>query len=78
MNYPVVIVEWDDAHASHDDISPEDAVHVEPYRTISVGFLIARNEHGVVLGYDLHPNDPNIQGYSFIPNGMIVDIKEGA
>jgi hypothetical protein len=70
----VEVIVWDDAHAELGVKSVEDAQKIAPVRTYSVGFVVAENQHGVVLGGDIYKDHPDeIYGPSFIPHGMIVE-----
>lgn len=67
------IVVWDDAHASTSVTDAKAAALIKPIRTYSAGFVVAENQHGVVLASDLYHDHPGeAYGPMFIPYGMIV------
>jgi len=67
------IVVWDDAHASTSVTDVKAAADIKPIRTYSAGFVIAENQHGIVLASDLYHDSPSeAYGPMFIPHGMIV------
>lgn len=75
----IVVVVWDDAHCNLDSASDDDLAKTEPCRTRSVGWLVAENQHGVVIAmdrWDFKPFTKDSGNYAFIPHGMIVETKE--
>ncbi len=67
-----VEVTWLDAHVTTSDMSVKKAQRQKPVRTITVGYLVAENEHGVILAADIYPDDPkNVKIVNFIPWGVI-------
>jgi len=73
----VVEVHWDDAHVTTSDMSVKKAQKQKPVRTTTVAFLVAENEHGVVLATDSYPDDPkNVKIVNFVPWGCVVDFYE--
>lgn len=73
----VVEVWWGDAHVSTNDISIKKATDSKPIATITVGFLVAENDDGVVVAMDCWPKDPkNVKVHTFIPWGMVTDYYE--
>ena len=72
-----VEVIWDDAHVTTSEMSVKKAQKQKPVRTTTVAFLVAENEHGVVLATDSYPDDPkNVKIVNFIPWGCVVDYWE--
>lgn len=75
----VVIVHWGDAWIDTDDFEVSDAKNTRPVRRRTVGFLIAKNQHGVTLATDFY-SDPADKGTAaarmFIPKGMVEKIEE--
>ena len=70
----VVEVWWNDAHVTTSDMSIKKAERQKPVRTITVAYLVAENEHGVVLATDVYPDDAkNVKIVNFIPWGIITD-----
>ena len=72
----VVVVEWGDAFIDTDDFDPEEARSTEPVVRSTVGFFIAKNQHGVVLATDVYRDESEVAAKMFIPNGMIYSMKE--
>ena len=73
-------MEWGDAWIDTEDFDIEDAMDTEPVYRKTVGFLIAKNQHGIVLATDLY-KDPKdgAAAKMFIPNGMVMKVtKYGA
>lgn len=75
----IVIVHWGDAFIDCDDFDIKDAKDTRPVRRRTVGFLVAKNQHGVTLATDLY-SDPAEKGQAsakmFIPKGMVERIEE--
>jgi hypothetical protein len=75
----VVMVVWDDAHGTLESASDADLKNIKPCRTRSVGWLVAENQHGVVIAmdrWDEKPFDKDSGNYAFIPHGMIIEKVE--
>jgi hypothetical protein len=72
----VVIVEWGDAFIETDDFDPEEAKDTEPVWRYTVGFLIAKNQHGYVLSTDVYKTDKEVAAKMFIPHGMIIGVTD--
>ena len=69
----VEIVEWDDAHVETGPKNIKELEGTKPVRTLTVGFVAAENQHGVVLATDIYPESPDeVHTPMFIPHGMIV------
>lgn len=73
----VVIIHWGDAFIDTDDFKIEDAKNTEPVYRRTVGFLIAKNQHGLVLCTDLY-KDPKdgAAAKMFIPKGMVDKVEK--
>ena len=68
------IVVWNDAHASTSTTDVKAAALLKPILTYSVGFVVAENQHGVVLASDLYHDHPGeAYGPMFIPHGIIIN-----
>ena len=50
----VVEILWSDAWIDTDDYSVKKAKKLKPIKRTTIGFLVAENEHGVVLVTDLY------------------------
>lgn len=78
MKRPLVCVTWDDAHMSLDEYTPEevkrDIHHAEQVRTY--GILVQSDAEGVSLAQDEGVTDGKFRKLTFIPKGMVVEIRE--
>lgn len=73
MKHTVYLVEWGDAFIDTDDFDVEDAKTTEPVYRTSVGFLIAKNQHGYVLATDEYREEKDgVAAKMFIPHGMVI------
>lgn len=73
----IVIVTWGDAFIDTDDFDPKDAHKTQPVYRSTVGFLIAKNQHGYVLSTDVYKKkEDGVAAKMFIPHGMVVDVTE--
>lgn len=72
----VLIIEWGDAFIDCDDFDPEEAQNTKPIYRKTVGFLIAKNQHGYVLSTDVYNDEPEVAGKLFIPLGMVTSVTE--
>lgn len=70
---PVVEVHWLDAWITTDDMTLKRARKLKPVKRFTVGYLIAENEHGIVLSTDFFPkkNIKQISAPMVIPWGMV-------
>lgn len=69
------IIEWDDAWFLEDKANISDII-CEPYRTVTVGWVVKENKKGVVLSPEIHPNAMlagEINYPIFIPLKMITN-----
>jgi hypothetical protein len=74
---PVLVVKWGDAFIDTDDFKTKDAEATEPVWRYTVGFLIAKNQHGYVLATDLYEKKSDgAAARMFIPHGMVVGVKK--
>jgi len=72
----VVVVYWGDAWIDTEDFTIEEAQDTKPVYRKTVGFLIAKNQHGVVLATDVYlEKDLGVSARMFIPTGMINKIE---
>jgi hypothetical protein len=72
----VVVVSWGDAFIETDDFSKKNAEETEPVYRKTVGFLIAKNQHGYVLATDTYDKEQDTYNAKmFIPLGMVTKIK---
>jgi hypothetical protein len=69
-------VSWGDAFIDTEDFDPEEAESVTPVYRKTVGFLIAKNQHGYVLATDTYDHEPEVSAKMFIPHGMITEVTE--
>jgi hypothetical protein len=77
MRHKVLAVLWGDAFIDTDDFDQDSADTTEPVWRTTVGFLVAKNQHGYVLATDeyLDPED-GVNAKMFIPHGMVKDVIE--
>lgn len=72
----VIVIEWGDAFIETDDFTIEEAKKTEPVYRKTVGFLIAKNQHGYVLATDVYRNkEDGVAARMFIPHGMVVKVS---
>ena len=75
----VIEIVWLDAHCSTDDTSIKKAKLQQPVKTVTVGFLVAENTHGLVLATDRYTDDKeSVKMTNFVPWGMIEEYWEYA
>jgi hypothetical protein len=72
--YKVVVVEWGDAFIDTDDFDPAEAADTKPVYRKTVGFLIAKNQHGYVLATDTYVDEDEVAAKMFIPHGMVTRV----
>lgn len=70
--YPIVAVIWDDATALDGWTDGND--ELRPCLVLSVGFLVKKTKHHIVLAQDLAPDGQQC-GRGQIPLGMVKRIK---
>ena len=77
--YKIVVVEWGDAFIDCEDFDPKDAKDTTPVYRKTVGFLLAKNQHGYVLCTDVYakPED-GVAAKMFIPKGMVTKVTTHA
>ena len=73
--YKIVCISWGDAFIDTEDFDPEDAKSTTPIYRKTVGFLIAKNQHGYVLATDVYDSSPEVAAKMFIPKGMVTKIE---
>lgn len=77
LRHKVVAVLWGDAFIDTDDFDPKEANKTQPVWRITVGFLIAKNQHGYVLATDQYlKKSDGVNAKMFIPHGMVKEVKE--
>jgi len=72
-----VEVHWDDAWATTDETTVKKARKLKPVRTFTIGYLMAENEHGVIVAadtYKKHKKDGKV--HNLIPWGCITGYWE--
>jgi len=73
----ILLVEWGDAFIETDDFEVKDAEDTGPVYRTTVGFLIAKNQHGYVLATDVYKDHKDgVSGKMFIPHGMVRQTRE--
>jgi len=68
------MIKWGDAFIETDDFAITDALDTGPVIRYSVGFLIAKNQHGYVLSTDIFEKDNEASAKMFIPKGMVIKV----
>ena len=72
MKHAVYVVDWGDAFIDNADFDPKDADQTTPVYRRTVGFLIAKNQHGWVLATDEYDaEEDGVAAKMFIPHGMV-------
>ena len=72
----VICVEWGDAFIDTDDFKEDKAQDTEPVWRRTVGFLVAKNQHGYVLATDEYADKKDgVAARMFIPHGMVRKTK---
>ncbi len=70
--HPIVAILWDDATAVDGWSTGDD--EPKPCLVLSVGFLVKKTKHHIILAQDLAP-DGMVCGRGQIPRGMVRQIK---
>lgn len=60
MKYPIVLVEWEDSVGSGSQWEPVDDPNMDRFSCFSVGYLVAENEHSILLVPHMHPAHESI------------------
>ena len=77
IRHKVLVVEWGDAFIDTEDFDAEDAAKTKPVMRKTVGFLVAKNQHGYVLATDeYNKKEDGVAAKMFIPKGMVKEVKE--
>ena len=74
MNYPLVCVTWLDAHGSAVSPYTIDEIPHAAVRVQSYGLLLKQDTVGVSIASEVCDGD-TFRGYSFVPAGLLVDVK---
>ena len=70
----IVEVCWGDAWVDTDDVTVKKIAKAKPIYRRTVGYLVADNEHGLVLVTDRYDKDKKeVNTPMFIPHGMITE-----
>jgi hypothetical protein len=72
MKYPIVLVVWDDA--TEIDGWSEGDDEIKPCLVQSVGYLVRKTKHHIVLAQDIAPDGMQC-GRGQIPRGMVKNIE---
>jgi hypothetical protein len=70
----IVCVKWGDAFIETEDFKAKDAQDTKPVIRNTVGFLIAKNQHGYVLATDTFDDSDECSAKMFIPHGMVIKV----
>ncbi|MGB5608477.1 hypothetical protein [Eudoraea sp.] len=73
----IVRVDWDDAFIETSDFGVKEAKRTKGVARSTVGFLVAKNQHGYVLATDKYTlkKDGEFAARMFIPKGMVTKVK---
>jgi hypothetical protein len=77
MSKPIYIIEWGDAFIDCDDFDQDEADETGPVMRCTVGYLIAKNQHGYILATDEYAKKED--GYAsrmFVPLGMATKVTK--
>lgn len=75
LRHPVWCVCWGDAFIDTKDFDADEAAKTEPVYRKTVGFLVARNQHGIVLATDEYDKaEDGVAGKLFIPHSMTNEV----
>lgn len=69
---PFIVVTWDDAHGSAEDVS-EHMIDHKPMRAQSYGWLLRSDETGITLAAEWTPADALWRDTTFIPRKMVAE-----
>lgn len=69
--YPYVMVTWNDAHGSGDDVTEATLKH-RPMVYHSPGWLIRSDADGVSIAVEWCISDDTYRGHTFVPRAMVV------
>jgi len=70
----VVIVKWGDAFIDTNDFKAAEADSTSYIVRNTVGFLVAKNQHGYVLCTDTFDDSDDLSAKMFIPHGMVLKV----
>ena len=70
----VVVIKWGDAFVDTDDFDPKE--DTGPVVRNTVGWLVAKNQHGYILCTDTFDEDDDVNTKMFIPKGMVISVKK--
>jgi hypothetical protein len=69
---PYVVVVWNDAHGTGEDVTPETMKHY-PMVYRSPGWLLRSDEAGVSIATEWCATDGSFRGHTFVPRQMVVE-----
>tara|TARA_R100001369_G_scaffold64794_1_gene92035 strand:+ start:610 stop:900 length:291 start_codon:yes stop_codon:yes gene_type:complete len=75
----VIEVQWEDAWIDTDDVLIADAKKLKPILRSTVGWLVADNEHELILSTDIFHSKKErayVNAIMVVPKGMIVEYWE--
>ncbi|MGE3341516.1 MAG: hypothetical protein AB7J46_06505 [Candidatus Altimarinota bacterium] len=75
---PFVACVWNDAWVDGTEAVAVSDVHLKHKASVHIttGWLLYKNDEGVSVANEFCPDDETYRGRTYIPAGMIVDIKE--
>ena len=72
----LVEVVWNDAWYDDNTSTRADSIeHARPFRTCTIGYLVANEKAGVMLSRDFYPSTNEFKHRHFIPSEMMVSMR---
>jgi hypothetical protein len=72
----LVAVRWTDAHAGgHEQYDVASVPHA-PLMIETIGWILRDDTAGVSVASEFLPETSNYRSYTFIPRGMVVEVRE--
>lgn len=75
MRHTVAMVEWRDAYSYNEQWKAVDEIDQEPIIVQSVGFLMPEAKEGYVVIAQSDDGEGELDGFLFIPSGMVIRIQ---
>lgn len=75
MRHTVAMVEWRDAYSYNEQWKAVDEIDQEPIIVQSVGFLMPEAKEGYVVIAQSDDGEGELDGFLFIPSGMVIRLQ---
>lgn len=75
MRHTVAMVEWRDAYSYNEQWKAVDEIDQEPIIVQSVGFLMPDAKEGYVVIAQSDDGEGELDGFLFIPSGMVISLQ---